>query len=86
MGFIDETKKLLGINNSLQNYTSCNVAPKHGIIVEGYKKIKELSKAKIVVLCEDQLTLEIVGTNLIIKEIANKELSINGTIKTLTFN
>ena len=38
MGFINETAKLLGIDNSLKDQTFCYVSPKHGIVIEGYKK------------------------------------------------
>lgn len=85
MGFINETNKLLGIDNSIKNQTFCYVAPNNGVVIEGYKKIYELSKVKISTLCEDGKKLEIIGNNLSIKEISYKELSINGTISTVNF-
>ena len=85
MGFVDETNKLLGIDNSLKNQTFCHVSPMFGIVVEGYKKIYELSNNKIMILCEDKKQLEILGENLLIKEISHKELAINGIIKTINF-
>ena len=85
MGFINETIKLLGIDNSIKNQTFCYVSPKNGVIVEGYKKIYELSNTKITVFCEDGKKLEILGNNLSIKELSYKELSINGTINTINF-
>ena len=85
MGFVDETNKLLGIDNSLKKQTFCYVSPMFGIVVEGYKKIYELSNNKIMILCEDKKQLEILGENLLIKEISHKELAINGIIKTINF-
>ena len=85
MGFIDETKHLLGIDNTLKNQTLCQVSPNNGILIEGYKKIYELSNTKIRVLCIDGKNLEIQGQNLKIKEISHKELSINGAISAINF-
>ena len=85
MAFIDETYRLLNIAPTLKNSTLCQVSPSHGLLVEGYKKIYELSNTKIMVLCKDGKKLEIIGTDLKIKEISHKELSINGTISTLNF-
>lgn len=83
MGFIDETTKLLGIDKDIKNQTFCYLYPSKGIVIEGYKKIYELSNTKITALCEDGKRLEIIGNNLIIKEISYKELSINGIITNL---
>ena len=85
MGFIDETTKLLGFDNSTANHTFCHISPMFGIVVEGYKKIHELSHNKISVLCQDKKTLEIFGEKLTIKEISYKELCINGVIKSINF-
>jgi len=86
MGFINETNKLLGIDKTLKNQTFCNVAPNYGVVIEGYKKIYELSKTKIVLICNDGKKVEIIGSNLIIKEVSFSELSVNGTISTLNFS
>ena len=85
MGFIDETKHLLGIDHTLKNQTLCQVSPNYGVLIEGYKKIYELSNTKIMVLCVDGKKLEIQGKNLKIKEISHKELSINGIISAINF-
>lgn len=85
MGFINETREVLGLNN-LKNATFCYISPENGIIVEGYKKIHELSNTRIILLCEDSKKLEIIGNKLSIKEIAHKEISILGSIKTINFN
>ena len=86
MGFFNETMKLLGIDNTLKNQTFCYVSPENGVVIEGYKKIYELSNTKISLICEDGKHLEILGAKLSIKEISHKELSINGTINTINFS
>lgn len=86
MGFINETANLLGLDFSNTNQTFCYVSPNNGVVIEGFKKIFELSKEKIVVLCEDKKRLEILGNNLFIKEISFKELAINGVISTISFS
>ena len=83
MGFIDETKKMLNINKDFVNQTFCYLSPENGIVIEGYKKIYELSNTKITVYCEDKKRLEVFGEHLIIKEISFKELAINGKITTV---
>jgi len=85
MGFLDETSNVLGINNKLQLKTFCYVSPEHGIVIEGYKKIYELSKTKITLLCEQSKKIEVIGVDLSIKEIANKEISIRGQITQINF-
>ena len=44
------------------------------------------SDSLLSVLCEDGKSLEILGDKLLIKELSHKELSINGTIKTINFS
>ena len=80
MGFINETKNLLNITNDFSNQTFCYLSPENGIVIEGYKKIYELSSTKITIFCEDNKRLEIIGEKLIIKEISFKEIAINGKI------
>jgi len=84
MGFIKETREILSLTN-LKNTTFCYISPNKGVVVEGYKKIYELSNIKIILLCEDTKKLEIIGTNLSVKEIAHKEISILGNINTINF-
>ena len=83
MGFIDETIKLLNIKEIKDTDSFCYLSFSHGIVIEGYKKIYEISKTKITVLLDNSKQLEIIGQNMIIKELSYKELSINGQITTL---
>ena len=82
MAFVDEINNLLGLNNS-DPASFCYVSFDRGILIEGYKKILELSSTKICLLLENNNKLEIFGNNLTIKDISHKEISINGKIKTL---
>lgn len=84
MGFINESKKALGINN-LSSEISCQVILNQGAIIEGYKKICELSSERILTLCQTNNKIEILGDDLKIKEISFKELIVSGKIKTINF-
>ena len=85
MAFLDETASLLGIDEKTSTKTFLYVSPKRGVVVEGYKKIYELSDVKITLLCEDTLKVSVLGENLEIKEISHKELSIIGKVETVNF-
>ena len=85
MGFIDETASALGIDEKIKEKVFCYFSPLHGISVEGYKKIYELSHEKIVLLCKPHSKLEIFGDDLKIKEIGTSEISIKGKIQTINF-
>ena len=86
MGFLNETAKVLGIDHTLNNQTFCQVFPSHGIVIEGFKKILALERNKIVICCQDNKTLELLGKNLTIKELSHKELSVLGIIETINFS
>lgn len=85
MGFYDETKKLLGINKQEFEAPLLSTSPQSGTIIEGYKKILELSDTKIIILCSNNKNLEIIGLNLCIKEMARNEITIKGKITTINF-
>ena len=85
MAFLDETAKVLGIDDKIKSKVFCYFSPLHGITVEGYKKIFELSKEKVVLLCQPYSKLEIIGQELKIKEIATSEISIKGRIETINY-
>lgn len=84
MSFFNESIKTLCINNS-PNLLYCQVFPDKGITIDGYKKIIELSNSKIIILSEQSKKIEILGRDLLIKEISNRELNIAGTILTINF-
>ena len=52
MGFVDETAKLLDVTN-FKNKTFCYFSFDSGIVIEGYKKINEVSSSKFNILCEN---------------------------------
>lgn len=84
MGFINETAKLLNLDNQTKQ-TFCYVSPSNGIVVEGYKKIYELSNTKITLLCDKASKIDLHGENLQIKEISHSEIAITGHIKNINF-
>lgn len=86
MGFLDETANILGLDEQTMAGTFCYVSPTKGMVVEGYKKIYELSTVKIILLCEDAKKLEIKGKDLKIKEIAHREISVVGNISSIEFS
>ena len=83
MGFLDETSKLIGINDISNTYC---ISSTNGVVIEGYKKIYELSQTKITLLCEQNNKIDILGSNLEIKEISHRELCIIGDVKTINFS
>ncbi len=85
MGFLNETAKALGIEQGITNQSFCYISPDNGIVVEGYKKVYELSIARIVLLLIDGRRIEILGNNLTIKELSHREISILGSISTVNF-
>lgn len=85
MGFLNETAKALGIEQGITNQSFCYISPDNGIVVEGYKKVYELSIARIVLLLIDGRRIEILGNNLTIKELSHQEISILGSISTVNF-
>ena len=82
MGFIEETSQMLGITN-FKNNTFCYLCLDSGVVVENYKKILEFSSTRIVLFCENNKQIEIVGCSLTIKELSYKELCIHGKITNL---
>ena len=85
MSFLDETAKTLGIDNSIKEKVFCYFSPLHGITVEGYKKIFELAQDRVVLICPKSSKIEILGEDLKIKDIATREISIKGKIKTINY-
>lgn len=86
MGFLKETTKLLGIDENATDTVFCHVYPPKAIVVEGYKKLYELSNTKISLLCEQYKKIDIVGEGLQIKELSYREIAITGNIVTLNFS
>ena len=83
MSYIDETAQLLGIKDFDETKAFCYISFEHGIVIEGFKKLYEVSTNNLKILLCDNKQLEILGKNLTIKEISHKELTINGYITNL---
>ena len=84
MGFLDETAILLGIDNSRPATFTC-IRGNNAVVVEGYKKIIELSNTCIKLLCEDNMLLELSGKDIVIKEISHREIAICGDLSGVSF-
>lgn len=82
MGFIDETADLLEVSD--QSFF-IYVKGKSGLTIEGFTKIYELSKTKITLLCDNSCKLEITGSELSIKEISHREITILGQLNSINF-
>lgn len=83
MGFLNEQLSALKLDDLSNQDVVCTFIVEKGICVEGYKKIFELSEKKIVLFIENKKSIEIVGENLQIKEIAKNDICISGIVKSL---
>lgn len=83
MGFLNEQLSALKLDDLSKQDVVCTFIVGKGICVEGYKKIFELSEKKIVLFIENKKSIEIVGENLQIKEIAKNDICISGIVKSL---
>lgn len=83
MGFLNEQLSSLKIDDLSKQDVVCTFIIGKGICVEGYKKIFELSEKRIVLFIENKKSLEIVGENLQISEIAKNDIFILGTVKSI---
>lgn len=83
MGFLDETALLLGSGDNSTTFMC--IKGNSAVVVEGYKKIIELSSKSIKLLCEDNMRIELAGTNMVIGEISHREISISGSFSGITF-
>lgn len=83
MGFLDEVAKLLEFDEQAKAVPFVYFCLDKGAVVEGYRKIVELSQTKIILLCQDS-TITIEGRDLRIKEISYKEISILGKIQSIS--
>ena len=80
MSYFDENLKSLNLSELASETTVVHFILHGGIIVEGFKKIFELSNNKITLTLKTGETLTISGEKLEIKEIATGEISVSGDI------
>ncbi len=83
MAFLDETAAVLGIDEKTATNTFIYLSPTHGVVIEGHKKIYELSTASITVLCHDGQRVKVEGENLEVKEISHREICIVGKVSSV---
>ena len=84
MSFIDETHKILDFDAFSGGV--CCFCTDSGAVIEGYKKIYELSQTKVTLICEKGNRIDVLGENLTIKELSHKEISIKGTVFSINFS
>ncbi len=83
MGFLNEQLSSLSLDEISNQDVVCTFIVGKGVCVEGYKKIFELSEKRIVLFFENKKSIEIIGENLQIKEIAKSDISIFGNVKSI---
>lgn len=83
MGFIDENLSALELGDLAKQDIVCYFSLSKGIVVNGYKKLFELSNTKIILSLNHLKKLEIIGENLAVKEISDGEIILVGQIKTI---
>lgn len=83
MGFLNEQLSSLNLDGISNQDVVCTFIVGKGVCVEGYKKIFELSEKRIVLFFENKKSIEIIGENLQIKEIAKSDISIFGNVKSI---
>lgn len=86
MSYFNENLKALNIKELIAEDTAIFFILNKGVVVDGFKKIFELSNDKITLSLKCGETLTISGTNLEIKEIATGEISVSGKIKNIQVN
>ena len=84
MGFIQENTSSLNILKFAKNDVSCYFVLSKGIVVEGYKKLLEISDIKVTLLLPSGEKLQISGENLSIKELAQNEITVCGEVVSIT--
>lgn len=80
MSYFDENLKSLNISELAIETTTVHFILHEGIVVEGFKKIFELSENKITLALKTGETLIVTGDKLEVKEIAKGEISVAGEI------
>lgn len=84
MAFIDESTSSLSLKELAKNQVACYFALGVGVVVDGYKKLFELSDTKIVLLLLDGKKLQLAGEKMIIKELSVSEITITGSVQSIT--
>lgn len=83
MGFIDENLSALELGDLAKQDVICYFSLSKGVVVNGYKKLFELSSTKIILTLNKLNKLEILGENLAVKEISASEIVLVGQVKTI---
>jgi len=83
MGFFDECKNALDLSKLGSSSATCYFLIGKGVVIEGYKKLFELSEEKILLLLGSGERLEVLGEKLEILELAKSEIAIGGKISSI---
>lgn len=79
MSFIQEINSLLGIDGITQDVYITFMASK-GAVVQGYKKLLEITDTKLVVIGKNKRKIQICGHGLEIFSLAPSEIVVHGKI------
>ncbi len=77
---LDEINELLGIDK-VSTDLLVTFMPSKGAIVQGYKKLQEITDTKLVVLAKNKRIIQICGTNLEIFSLAPSEIVVHGKVE-----
>lgn len=79
MSFEQEIKEMLGLDKSISDIYVYVVVSK-GAVVQGYKRLLEISDTRLIVLGKNKRKLQICGNNLEIFSLAPSEIVVHGKI------
>ena len=79
MGFLSEINELLDIDNVSSDLT-ITFMPSKGAVVQGYKKLLEITDTKVLVIGNNKRKIEICGLNLEIFSLAPSEIVVHGKV------
>ncbi len=79
MSFLAEINELLGVSN-LNADLFITFVPSKGAIIQGYKKLLEITDNRLIVLGKNKRKIEVLGINLEIFSLAPSEIVVHGKI------
>lgn len=80
MNFIEEINELLGID-SIDSDIYVTYMPSKGVVVQGYKKLLEISDQNIVVLGKNKRKVKVCGVALEILSLSPAEIVVRGKVE-----
>lgn len=80
MSFINEINDMLG-SSEIAGDLRITFVPSRGAVVQGYKKLQEISEERLVVVAANKRVIELVGKNLEIFSLAPSEIVVHGKVE-----